>query len=343
MCILRRESGIMSLLYVNENGAKVNFEGNQFVATHVDGMKQIIPAETLEGITLLGTAQMTTQCMEKCMEKGIPVSFFSKGGKYFGRLVPTGHVRASLQRKQSALYDSAFAVELSKRIITAKIKNQEVVLNRYSKNKEVDISECEKMMRICRNKIANIEKIDELMGFEGCAAKYYFEGLSLCIDEEFVFHGRSKRPPRDEFNSMISLGYSIIMNEIYGEIEMKGLNPYFGFMHRDAEKHPTLASDLIEEWRAVLVDATVMSMINGHEVNKSEFSKNADEPGCYLNHECIKKYLSKLEKKLRTDIKYLDYINYRVSFRRAMGLQINQLVKAIEAEDASLYHPIIIR
>lgn len=333
----------MSLLYVNEHGTRIGIEGNQFVATHVDGMKQLIPVETLEGITLLGSAQLTTQCMEECMERGIPVSFFSKGGKYFGRLVSTDHVRASLQRKQSSLYDTPFALEFSKRIVDAKIKNQEVVLKRYAKNKAVDIYECEKMLRICRGKIANVSKLDELLGFEGCAAKYYFEGLSLCIDDEFKFHGRSRRPPKDEFNSMISLGYSIIMNEIYSEIEMKGLNPYFGFMHRDAEKHPTLASDLVEEWRAVIVDATVMSMINGHEVEKDEFLINVDEPGCYLTHTCLKKYLSKLEKKLRTDISYLDYINYRVSFRRAIGLQIGQLVKAIEAEDASLYHPIIIR
>lgn len=258
-------------------------------------------------------------------------------------MVPTGHVRAGLQRKQSELYDTAFAVELSKRIINAKIKNQEVVLSRYAKSKETDIGECEKMMRICRNKIADTRKIDELMGFEGCAAKCYFEGLSQCIDDEFIFQGRSKRPPLDEFNSIISFGYSILMNEIYGEIEMKGLNPYFGFMHRDSEKHPTLASNLMEEWRAVIVDATVMSMINGHEDSKTEFSRDVDGPGCYLSHECMKKYLSKLEKKLRTDIKYLDYINYRVPFRRVIGLQVNQLAKAIEAEDPTLYHPIIIR
>lgn len=67
---------------------------------------------------------------------------------------------------------------------------------------------------------------------------------------------------------MIGLGYSVLMNEIYGKIEEKGLNPYFGFMHRDAEKHPTLASDLMEEWRAVIVDATVMSIINGNEITK---------------------------------------------------------------------------
>ena len=106
------------------------------------------------------------------------------------------------------------------------------------------MNEEQKMMNICRNKVLECQKISEMIGFEGQAAKYYFKGLSECIDKQFYFQGRSKRPPRDEFNSMISLGYSILMNEVYCKIEMKGLNPFFGFIHRDAEKHPTLASDL---------------------------------------------------------------------------------------------------
>lgn len=125
------------------------------------------------------------------------------------------------------------------------------------------------MLTICKNKIMTCNRIEEMIGFEGQAAKYYFRGLAACIDKEFSFQGRSRRPPRDEFNSMISLGYSILMNEVYCKIEMKGLNPYFGFIHRDAEKHPTLASDMMEEWRAVIVDATAMSMINGHEIQKN--------------------------------------------------------------------------
>ena len=163
------------------------------------------------------------------------------------------------------------------------------------------------------------------------------------IDTDFKFHGRKKQPPRDEFNSMISLGYSVLMNELYAKIEAKGLNPYFGFMHRDKEKHPTLASDMMEEWRAVIVDSTVMSMINGHEMHKEDFVIDVEEPGCYLTRDGIKKYLSKLEGKLQTEVRYLNYIDYAVSFRRGIALQINTLVRAIEEGDASLYKPIEIR
>lgn len=333
----------MSLLYVNENNAYIGIEANRFFVRYSDGMKKMIPVETLESITIVGHAQMTTQCVQECLKRGIPVSYYSKGGSYFGRLQSTGHVNAKRQRQQCALYQSGFALQLSKKIIRAKLKNQQVVLRRYEKAKNISVEEQLKMIRICREKVAQCLYIPEIMGYEGQGAKAYFAGLSRLIDPEFAFSGRNKRPPRDEFNSMLSLGYSIILNELYGKIEAKGLNPYFGFLHRDNEKHPTLASDMMEEWRAVIVDATVMSMINGHEMHKEDFTIDAEEPGCFLTRSGIKKYLTKLEKKLQTDVKYLDYIDYAVSFRRGISLQMDLLVKAIENEDADIYRPLEIR
>lgn len=333
----------MSMLYVDENGAVVGLEGNRFEIKYKDGMRRSVPAETLEGIVILGQAQLTTQCMTACLKRGIPVSFFSKGGVYFGRMMSTGHVRSELQRQQSALYDTEFALELSKKIIGAKLKNQQVVMKRYEKSKNIDTSDCSKMLTICINKCEQIKTISELIGYEGQGAKYYFEGLSRCVEPEFHFHGRSKRPPKDAFNSMLSLGYSILLNELYGAIELKGLNPYFGFLHRDAERHPTLASDMMEEWRAVLVDSVVMSLINGHEIGMDAFVTDLDEPGYFLTKEGLKIFLNKLEKKLQTEVRYLNFVDYAVSFRRAIVLQIEQLVKAIESEDASVYEPVRIR
>ncbi|MEI3220088.1 MAG: CRISPR-associated endonuclease Cas1 [Lachnoclostridium sp.] len=333
----------MGLLYVNESGAVIGVEANKCTVQYKDGMKKMIPIESLEGITIMGRSQMTTQCAEECMVRGIPVAYFSKGGRYFGRLMSTGHINVERQRRQSELYDTEFSLQLSKNIINAKIKNQSVVLKRYEKSKGLLLNEEQKMMDICRNKVLRCERIEESIGFEGQAARYYFQGLSKCIDDPFKFQGRSRRPPLDEFNSMISLGYSILMNEVYCKVEMKGLNPYFGFLHRDAEKHPTLASDMMEEWRAVIVDATAMSMINGHEIHKEHFISDLEEPGYYLTKDGLKLYLNKLEKKFQTSVRYLKYVDYPVSFRRAILLQMEQLVKAIEKGDANLYEPLVIR
>lgn len=333
----------MSLLYVNENDAAIGIEANRFFVRYKDGLKRSVPAETLESITILGHAQITTQCVQECLKRGIPVLFLSKGGSYFGRMESTGHTNPQRQRMQCKLYDTDFAVNLAKKIINAKLKNQNVLLKRYAKGRELLVEEESKAIRICTLKVLEGKKIPELIGYEGQGAKSYFAGLSKLVEEDFVFKGRNRRPPLDRFNSMLSLGYSVLLNELYGKIESKGLNPYFGFVHRDHEKHPTLASDLMEEWRAVIVDATVMSLINGHEIHKEDFYTLSDEPGIFLTKEGIKIFLNKLEKKMQTEARYLNYIDYAVSFRRGIVLQVNQLVHAIEQEDANQYHPIIIR
>lgn len=232
----------------------------------------------------------------------------------------------------------------SKRIIDAKIRNQIVVLRRYARNKQVDIDRSiQEMQNLSAHVLEKATTIEQVMGYEGMAARIYFRVLGSLIDPAFVFSGRTKRPPTDLFNSMISLGYSIILNEIYGKLEGKGLNPYFGFMHSDQEGHPTLASDLMEEWRAVLIDSTALSMLNGHELRKEDFYSDIEKPGVFLGKEAFKSYIKKLENKFHTESRYLTYVDYSVSFRRALDLQVGQLVKAIETKDVQEYKPIIIR
>ena len=140
----------MSLLFVNENSAVVGIEANQCYVKYADGMRTLVPIETLESITIMGRAQMTTQCVQECLKRGIPVAYFSKGGIYFGKLQSTGHINAERQRKQCSLYESEFAVNLARNIISAKLKNQQVVLRRYEKSRGISVEKSLKMIHICR-------------------------------------------------------------------------------------------------------------------------------------------------------------------------------------------------
>ena len=334
---------IMSILFIDENGAVVTKNGNRIVVQYKDDSSKSLPVETLESIVILGSVQLTTQCMEECLTRGIPVAFFSKGGKYFGRFQSTSHTNAERQRMQSGLYHQPFALDFAKIIISAKLKNQIVVLRRYTKDHDESTIDCIQALINCRKKIESCENITSLLGYEGQGAKAYFKGLSLVIEKDFSFSGRSRRPPLDEFNAMISLGYTILMNEIVAAIEMKGMNPYFGFMHRDHENHPTLASDLLEEWRAVLVDSTVMSLINGHEIHKEDYLFNPENQGCYLTKKGLRVFLNKFNKKLQTKTKYIPSVDFPVTFRQGIALQINTLSHAIECSDASFYKPVEIR
>ena len=332
----------MSYLYVNENGASIGVKENYITVTYSDGLLRKIPIETLESVQIFGQAHMTTPCTIQCLKRGITVVYYSKGGAYFGRLESTGHINVERQRLQCKLYQTDFAFGLARRIINAKIHNQLVVMKRYERTSDEQLAEETKMIRIFEKKAMESTTIEQLMGNEGSAAKYYFKGLSKVINEEFKFEGRNRRPPKDPFNSLLSLGYSILLNEIYGKLVTRGLNPYFGFMHADRERHPTLASDLMEEWRAVIVDALVMSMINGHEIQRSHFENGLDMPGIDLTGEGMKIFIKKYDKKTRTEVKYFEEAS-AVSFRQAMDIQIGHLVKAIEQEDYELYTPLRIR
>lgn len=289
------EEELMSYLYVCEHGATIGINGSRVQIEYKDGMLKSVPIEPLEIIEIFGNVRMTTQCTAECLKRGINVIFYSANGAYFGRLISTNHVNVARQRKQAELHhNERFKIDFSRKIVNAKIKNQIVVLRRYSRYNEVDVSEAVNAMKNESEEVLRSDIVEKIMGHEGHAARVYFNMLGQLVDDEFRFKGRTRRPPLDPFNSLISLGYSIILNEIYGKLEGKGLNPYFGIMHKDREKHPTLASDLMEEWRAVLDDTVALSMLNGHELLKADFYQNPDGPGIFLTNEAFKKYIRKL-------------------------------------------------
>lgn len=334
----------MSFLYVNENGSVISIDQGYFVVKYKDGMLKKIPKETLESIVVFGNIQLTTPCIKECLNKGIPVSFFSSKGSYFGRLVSTQHVNIFRQRKQIHLSENKeFTLGLSKKMIKAKIHNQCIVLKRYIKHPTRELEIEIKRIKNSEELIDSCNSIEQLMGYEGNASKNYFSALSRVINPQFAFKGRNKRPPKDSFNSMLSLGYTLLMYEIYGEIENRGINPYAGFLHKDKERHPTLASDLMEEWRAVLIDSMILSLVQGHEISVDNFYKNEETKGILIDKLGMKIFLNKYEKKLRTEARYLDYISSRVSFRRSILLQVGQLAKAIDNENYDIYEPVIIR
>lgn len=333
----------MAYLYLTESNATLGLADNYVVVKHHDGMLTKMPLETLESVYIYGQPQISTQCMTECMRRGVPISFYSKGGIYFGRTQSTRHVNVAGQRMQAGLKDGLFSLEMGKKILQSKIHNQAVLLKRYARSREKDISATYEQMKYYIKKISDSKEISQMMGYEGIAARQYFSCLGELVEPAFAFKKRSRRPPLDAFNSMLSLGYSIVLNEIYGKIENAGLNPYFGIIHQDSEKHPTLASDLMEEWRVVIVDSMVMSLVNGHEIFLEHFIEEPSQAGVYLTNDGMKIFIKKMENKMRQQQKYLSFVDYSVSFRRAMDLQIRSFVQAMQEQDVSMYHPLWIR
>lgn len=254
----------MSFLYVTEPDCKIYFNENQIVMEDGKGVSTSLPIEVLEGVTLVGNANLSTGCQRELLKRGLPVTYLAANGQYFGRLESTRHVNIERQRKQFRLGDdTVFCLEFSKKIIEAKTHNQIVVLRRYNREvQDTRVKEHLRHLEAVQKKISRADTIEQVMGYEGTCAKVYFQGLACLINPLFQFQGRNKQPPRDPFNSLLSFGYTLLLYDIYGSIISKGLHPYAAFMHKDRNGHPALASDLMEEWRAVLVDTLVVTMLN---------------------------------------------------------------------------------
>lgn len=331
----------MSYLYITENGATLNIDGGYFVVTYKNGLIRKIPKETLESVAIFANVSITTPCIEQFLTKGIPVNYFSQNGAYYGRLESTAHKNIKRLKKQIFLSESPeFSLNLSKRIINAKINNQLVILRRYNRNLDTNFSNEFQNIKYLKSKIENCSTSQELIGYEGTVAKIYFSIISKIINPNFSFSGRNRMPPKDPFNSLLSLGYTLLLHEIYGEIESKGLSPYCGFLHKDHERHPTLASDLMEEWRSIIVDSVVLSLIQGNEISKDDFIRDEETKGIFLNKTAMKTFINKYEDKLRSENNYL---GERMSVRRCLWHQVNSLTNAIEYNNITLYTPIYIR
>lgn len=332
----------MSFLYVNEQGAVIGLEGGYYVVRQKDGVERKIPKETLESITIFGNAHMTEACTKACLQQGVPVNYFSAGGVYFGKLTSTRHVKPQRLRQQIHLSeDGDFCLAFAKKIISAKIHNQMVVCRRYRRDLNLQ-SELQKMY-LAEQKVLQSTSMEELMGYEGLAARIYFSALSKVVEPAFSFQRRTRQPPKDAFNSMLSLGYTMLLYEIYGELENRGLSPYIGMMHADREGHPSLASDLMEEWRSFVVDSVVLSLVQGREVEISQFETDEETGGVYLTKEAMKIFIKKMEMKFRSVNQYLDLFPGRNSIRRGLYLQSICFLQMMQEKDLKAYEPLRIR
>lgn len=332
-------------IYVIDNKATVGIDGGRICIRYGDGMTSSVPLEKAEGIAVIGYAQITTQCIAKCLSQGINIRYYSNRGGYYGMLSSTSHANPHRLRQQVKLTeDHDFTITLAQNILTAKVHNQLTVLRRYQRRTQTKLDGIIDTIQVMKEKIQTSNNIAEMSGYEGNAARQYFSGLSrLVTNPDFEFSGRTRMPPKDKFNSMISLGYTILINELFGVIESRGLSPYLAFIHQDRERHPALASDLIEEWRAVIIDSLAMALINGNEIDSEHFYSQEDSPGVYFTRDGLRIYLTKLEKKLETSSKYLTHISHPLTFRRAVDSQVIQLCKALEEGDPNLYTPLKIR
>ena len=329
----------MANLYVYEQGTTLDFKDKNLVAITLN--ERIIPTEKLERIVVFGDIKITTICIQELLKMGIPITFLSKKGEYFGSLEATNHVDIKKQRLQfQKSADKDFCLELSKILIRGKINNQRAFLfkeNKIAKEPLAAISAVRIKGFVKKVNITkNIEELNEIIKEMD---KLYFTGLSSFLGKEYNFTERVKMPPKDPFNSILSFGYTLLLYEIQNLLNSKGLNAYAGFFTSDKLNMPALCADLMEEWRSILVDSLAFKLLYIKKLTLNDFETNEETGAVLLKKEATFAFIEEFEKLLRSESGKIIGNSRKISYRKAIEYQITLLIKAIENDSPKDYVP----
>ena len=298
----------LNTVYIRHHQARVRHRRGSLIVASPDG-SQRIPLEAIDSVVLLGGGQITTQAMEACVRRGVRVSALSSRGRLrFAVGTGTGgnvHLRMALYR---TLADEARSLALSKTIVAAKLQNSRFVVSRWARDaKGRDWADdlADRAGRILE-RVGRLESAptpDHVRGIEGDAARIYFGALAQVVSGSVLsFSKRTRRPPRDPVNAMLSFCYGMLCTECVGAVEAVGLDHQIGFFHRPRSGRPSLALDLAEEFRA-LTDRFVVSLVRRRQVGPDSFV-GTPGGGIYLSGEGRARLVQAWEDHKSTDLKH---------------------------------------
>ena len=269
-------------LYVIEPAAVVRKDGGRIVVT-VDGeLRASLPLMELTEVVLLGPANVSTQALRALLGANVPVVFLRSDGRARGRLEPPGATQIETRRRQLALSaDLAARLHIASACIGAKIHNQRVGLVRAARSPDLAEADRRKLGELADRISAFGTKLDaatslsSLLGFEGASASAYYEGIRLLVGARVGF-ARRNRFESDVLNLAINYSSALVREQVVGAITAAGLDPGVSFLHEPRRARPTLAFDLMEEWRPLLVDGLALAAINLNMISAIDVERRAD-------------------------------------------------------------------
>lgn len=330
----------MRTLYVSRQGCYITLKGETLIIKQGETIHGEVQLPLLEQILIFGKSQITTQAIRTCLWRDIPIAYLSRMGYCYGRLMPIARGYRQLSRYQQQLT----AIErllVARQIVQAKLKNSRTFLLRQQRRNPSETAEIAiKSLEVLGQKSGEAETIERLMGLEGAGAAQYFSAFGECLNNpNFVFIARSRRPPGNPVNAMLSFGYQILWNHLLTIIELQGLDPYYACLHQGTERHAALASDLIEEFRSPIIDSLVLWLINS-KVMDTEKDFEYHDSGCYLNNSGRPKYIKYFLQRLEEEVQ-----NYQAEKQPRWDLMTHQikLFKEFIYKPSQLYKPYQIR
>jgi len=295
----------LNTLFVTTQGAYLSKEGETVVVKIEQKTRLQVPIHTLDGIVCFGVVTCSPFLMGFCAEKDVAVSFLTKNGRFLASVKGPVSGNVLLRRKQFRMADSMeISGQMAGFVLTGKLFNCKTVLERAIRDHrgKMDTPRVKKVsdrLKIYLQNELHKGDADYLRGIEGDAAHQYysiFNELILYNKDAFRFEGRSRRPPTDRINCLLSFVYTLLVHDVRSAIETAGLDPAVGFLHRDRPGRPGLALDIMEEFRPFLADRLVLSLINRNQIHPDGFLLK-ESGGVYMDDDTRRTVLETYQKR----------------------------------------------
>lgn len=328
-------------LYLNEQQSVVKKRDEYLIIQYPDKRKVEVPLINVSQVVVSGDVTLTTPALHMLLGLGIEVCFLSMYGHFRGRLSPPVAKNAFVRREQYRAHSSADqAIQIARSCVSGKLENMRTMLLRANRSLQDDeVAQATVTLRNAINQVANAHTIGSLLGIEGNGSAGYFGVFRKLLRDPMGFTHRRRRPPTDPVNAMLSLGYTLLSQQVVAAIQVVGLDPYIGFLHQPRHGRPALALDLMEEFRPIIADSVVLNIVNHRLLSPGDFQ---EEFGVVLlKPEARKTFYVKFEERLQEEIRH-PYFGYRTSYRRCIELQVRLLGKWFTGEIPA-YLPLHVR
>lgn len=325
--------------YLDTQGLRVGRSGGVLQVRDKQSVVQEIRVHEISQLNLMGNIQITTQAVQSLCEAEAPVCYFSQGGWFYGITTGMCTKNVFLRRRQFAMAgEQWFAVRLARALVAGKVRNQRTFLLRnHLEPPERVIAD----LKALAQRAERAKELGDLLGIEGLAARLYFQSFPGLIKVEeaegsvggggfsFDFEGRNRRPPRDPVNALLSLGYSMLSKDMTIACYAAGFDPMMGFYHQARFGRPSLALDLMEPFRPLVVDSAVVNAINTRMVTLRDFFSVGSSVA--LKPEGRKAFYRAYELRMDTLVTH-PIFGYKVSYRRLLEVQTRLLAKQLAGE-----------
>lgn len=336
---------LLNNLYVTTDGSYLHKERETLVIEQEGDKVFQLPFHSIQNIFCYGRVMVSPQLMSTCGDKGIGLSFFTGYGKFQARVQGPQSGNVILRRAQYREADVE-PITLARLFLASKLVNSRNVVMRHLRNHGENI-ELERLVKYLANNIKRIERcndLDQMRGIEGESAASYFKHLNALIvnndKEVFYFSGRTKRPPTDRVNALLSFSYVLLTHEIASALQGVGIDPYVGFLHKDRSGRLSLALDMLEEFRAWWCDRFVLTLINRSQVSPDDFVEESSG-AIRMQPDTRKRILTLWQEKKQDELVH-PYTKEKVPIGLLPHLQAMLLSRYLR-KDQEIYTPFISR